>query len=120
MLGKKNTGSKSAKEFDAVEKAVKQSHNTHQVTEECPKKCKYCNTLHKPRRNPVYSINCNRCGRSNHFECMYRSMNRRVTRDVGGEKNGEVHDPCQDAESTEVLTEEFDAVRSKVFNLHTV
>ena len=46
-------------------------------------------------------------------------MSRRVMRDIVREKQREGHDTCQDTEDREVSTEEFDVVRSKVFNFHS-
>ena len=40
--------------------------------------------------------------------------------DSVGMKHREVHKMYEDAEEIEVSTEEFDVVRSKVFNVHSV
>ena len=47
-------------------------------------------------------------------------MHRRVIRDVVREKLIEVHDTYQDPEDTELSTEEFDALKSRVFSLHSI
>ena len=41
-------------------------------------------------------------------------------REAAREKHREVHDTCQDAGEIEVLNGEFDVVKSKVFNFHSV
>ena len=65
--------SKETKEFDAVKKVVKQSLNKQNIKRNQGiswHTCKYCGTLHKPRRCPAYGKNCTRCGRANHFEIL--------------------------------------------------
>ena len=43
-----------------------------------------------------------------------------VTKDAVREKHREVHNTSQDTEEVEMSTEEFDMVRSKVFNFQSV
>ena len=79
-------------------------------------KCKYCNTLHEPRRCLAYGMNCTGLGRVNHFEW----VSRRVTNDTIREKYRKVHDTHQDLQEKEVSTEEFDCSKIIVFNFHSI
>ena len=54
------------------------------------------------------------------FEMVCRSMSRRDMRDAIREKLREVPDTYQNTKHTEVSTEVYDVVRSKVFNLHSI
>ena len=47
-----------------------------------------------------------------------RHGSRRVTRDAVRKKQREAYDVCQDVVEIEMSAEEFDMVRSKVFNFH--
>ena len=83
-------------------------------------KCKYNGTIIEPQRCPAYGKGCTGCGRANFFEWMNRNASERVMRDTVRETQREVHYMCSGAEETEVSTEEFDMVRLKVFNFHSV
>ena len=101
-------------EFDAMMKTVKQNHSTQNAerSRRMPQnKCKYCSTLHEPRRCPAYDKRCTWCGRANHFEQVHKCVSRRVMRDAVREKYREFHDTCQDVQELEVSTKRFDVVR---------
>ena len=110
---------KESKEFDAVKKVIKQNSRTQNMKGSGatpPKICKYHSTLHEPTRCPAYSKSWAGCGRSKHFEWMCRSASGIMMTGAVREKHREVHDMCHDVEEIKVSTEEFDTIKSKVFN----
>ena len=95
---------------------------THLTEQDQPEEklinCKYCRKVHMPRRCPAYRKRCSQCDKARYFEKVCRSQSRLTPRDDN--RQGNVHEVDQDNQETEVATQEFDVVRSNVFNFHSV
>ena len=82
--------------------------------------CKYCGTVHEPRRCLAYGRSCTSCGQANDFEQVYKSSTTWVPRDMSRERHRTDHKTYQANEEKEVSARYFDVVRSKTFNLHSI
>ena len=52
--------------------------------------CRYCESIHPPRRCPVYGKTCGECGRENHFSAVCRAPREAACR-LGEHEDGQTN-----------------------------
>ena len=106
------------KEFNAIKKHEKKKNDRDR--KEMHNNCKYCGSTHKPSRCSAYGRSCSRCRRVNHLSGYAEARARQASKDGRRERCKTDKDICHSDKEKEVATEEFDVVRSKVFNSHSI
>ena len=82
------------KEFDTVKQSWKM--NNMKDKKETWNNCKYCRSIHRPRRCTAYGKGCSRHGRMNHTEWVCKSQSRQVSKDGRKERCRTGHDMYKD------------------------